>query len=366
MGSLPKLLLLLATGTTGCEKLLDFSRVADQNQSPRALVFSGATGASDLKDFPVLVSLDDTNFDYSVVADPTHDIRFHDEVTNADLAFEIDHWDPSGTSALWVKVPEIHQPTDRILMYFGPTAGGSAMPQAVWSDYALVFHGDAMMDSTGHSSPQPVNDIPPPAPGMIGLATVLSGVDGTGVDFVNSATILANWPMFTLELWVEPQYMPDPINLGSTPNPPNPPNPTQARIIDKPAGGVQGGHIRNSITGQATPFVMGTDFSFNTVGTIYDASFYMPDNTWSQVTFAYDHQTVWSYRNGVVLDLYANDAPDTTLASTYDLYLGTNGALTPLTGMIDEVRLSQTYHDTDWVAMQYLSMTGKLITFENP
>src|SRR5206468_1852640 len=105
-------------------------------------------------------------------------LRFHDETTDTDLAFEIDHWDPSGESDVWVRVPLIHARSiaDRVLVFYGADAAGIDAPASVWSDYDLVFHADGLVDSSGHGTPEVASATMPTAvTGMIGNAAGFRG-----------------------------------------------------------------------------------------------------------------------------------------------------------------------------------------------
>ncbi len=70
---------------------------------------SGYTGSTPLADFPVLVRLSATSpsgFDYADCASDGSDIRFSDEDGNL-IPHEIDTWDTTGESLVWVKLPEL-------------------------------------------------------------------------------------------------------------------------------------------------------------------------------------------------------------------------------------------------------------------
>ncbi len=121
--------------------------------------FAGYRGTETLVDFPALIKLPDCaeGFSYADALPDGTDIYF----TAADgtvLSHEIDTWNASGRSLLWVKVPSLDRST-RITMHWG---GGSAaqVPSAssVWTGYVGVWHmnvangaaGTAEPDATGH------------------------------------------------------------------------------------------------------------------------------------------------------------------------------------------------------------------------
>ena len=108
-------------------------------------VVSGYSGSTTITDLPVLVRLrgeEPSGFSYARC--PQDSIRFADSEGNL-LAHEVDTWNSSGESTIWVKIPQVSGKTTEFTMYFG---GAGAKPAAldaksVWSNYAAVFHGGA-------------------------------------------------------------------------------------------------------------------------------------------------------------------------------------------------------------------------------
>ena len=78
------------------------------------------TGLSALTDFPVLVVLDGTRIRYSTTG---ADLRFTD-TSATPLPYEIETWNPAGTSYVWVKVPTIAAGTTTTfwMLYDNPAA----------------------------------------------------------------------------------------------------------------------------------------------------------------------------------------------------------------------------------------------------
>lgn len=100
--------------------------------------------STDLVDFPVLVKLEDgVNIDYSKTRDNGEDIRFTDSEGTV-LSYEIELWDESGVSIVWVRVPMITADSDSdfIYMYYDNDEAEDAQePQNVWDDdYKAVWH----------------------------------------------------------------------------------------------------------------------------------------------------------------------------------------------------------------------------------
>ena len=119
------------------------------------LMFNNLQQTEDLIDFPVLVKLNSLNIDYSQVQDGGQDLRFFD-ATGTALSYEIEKWNESGDSHVWVKVPQINGSSsqDFIWMYYGNAgAVAAANSSAVWGpDYEAVWHlPDDFLDSTSNN-----------------------------------------------------------------------------------------------------------------------------------------------------------------------------------------------------------------------
>jgi hypothetical protein len=113
-----------------------------------------------LVNFPVLVKLEDgVNIDYSKTNNDGSDIRFVD-TDGTELSYEIESWDETGDSYVWVKVPQIDSgDQDYIYIYYGNTSATDNQNAIdVWSNgYTVVFHlsedsGTTVYDSTSNSN----------------------------------------------------------------------------------------------------------------------------------------------------------------------------------------------------------------------
>ena len=129
------------------------------------LTVTGYDGAA-LENFPMLVRISPTapqGFSYETVYPDGSDLRFVDEEGTV-LPYEVDEWNTSGESLVWVKVPN-YVAGAKITMCWGPLAGKElpAQPsEKVWSDYIGVWHLNEVIsadaaattgsaDATGHN-----------------------------------------------------------------------------------------------------------------------------------------------------------------------------------------------------------------------
>ncbi len=191
---------------------LAFGVTVDVVSFNRACPFtlSGYRGASTLVDFPVAVRLSEniTGFRYSDCAANGADLRFADAAGNL-IPHEVESWDPSGESIVWVKVPALSGTDTGILLYYGQKEGATLPAvdsREVWTKFVAVVHGGADLHD---SSPKQVAV----ANGGGVTPTMTSGVIGGGVNKpvrnsigVNVANpikngILTDTTRFTLSAW---------------------------------------------------------------------------------------------------------------------------------------------------------------------
>ena len=129
-----------------------FAGTLDTSKFARMLQFaaSGYDGASTLTNFPVLVRLSEAvgGFHYSDIGTTTNaayaTLRFADAVGDS-LDYEIETWDPDGTSFIWVSLPTLSGMDTKFAAYYS-LSGGYAPPEVhptnVWTSagYVGVWH----------------------------------------------------------------------------------------------------------------------------------------------------------------------------------------------------------------------------------
>ena len=184
------------------------------------ITVSGYTGSTTLANFPVLVRISPeriSGFAYADCAAGGADISFQDAAGNA-LDFEVDTWDASGDSLVWVKVPSLSGNATKITFCWNDAAPAAHTSSATWSGYTGVWHlneeeagavaiADATangVNGTAHSTSSSKTD------GKVGRArnittntghTPASGVGGITIDSANMSAIDAVTPEFTVSMW---------------------------------------------------------------------------------------------------------------------------------------------------------------------
>lgn len=96
---------------------------------------------------PVLVRLDSSKIDYSDILSGGADIRFTLADHTTTLSYDIESWNASGESFVWVKIPTVAASADMVIyMYYNnSSASDNQSPANTWSAFTGVWN----MDKTG-------------------------------------------------------------------------------------------------------------------------------------------------------------------------------------------------------------------------
>ncbi len=308
----------------------------------------------DLSDFPVLVKLDSSNFDFDNETDDGLNVRFVDSQGHP-LSYEIEDWDKAGQEAyIWVKVPDISSSSGASLYMYHDDYSNLPYDSFndttdVWSSgYAMVQHGSneesgVIYDSTSYGNNGTIYGDISGAAGIAGYAGSFNGID----DYVNcgNGNSLNIPDTITIEAWINPDTL-------STVN--------QNAIVSKS---------------------LGYWFFVSTTGKLSFLRFNANDPD-----IGYGHFSAFSTTADILTGTRTHVAAtyDTTTGNIVKLYIDgqlssegsfTNGAIdsttTPLTigewmgshffdGIMDEVRISDTVHSAEWIDASYNIETNPL------
>lgn len=162
----------------------------------------------ELDGFPVPVMLDPQRVDYNDIAPNAADVQFLSADGITRLAHEVEHWDPTGESVIWVRMPTIAPAGTQFWMVYGnPDADLPDTSAQVWTaGYVGVWHMNSIEetrtgDSTGSHAARtaggmtPVNEVE----GVVGGAINFDGFnDAIYIDDLS----LDGFEAITLEAWV--------------------------------------------------------------------------------------------------------------------------------------------------------------------
>lgn len=156
----------------------------------RQIILNGVTGA--LTNYTMLLKIDSTKIDYTAAGTGGISLRFANDAGTS-LPYEIESWDPAGTSYVWVKIPTLAAYPTRtsIWMYYGNAAAASGQTAAAAWDTpfqkvinfngtsgATIAHGATVPASVGLSTTANNSGAGMTyAPGSTGTGITLDGGD---------------------------------------------------------------------------------------------------------------------------------------------------------------------------------------------
>jgi hypothetical protein len=312
-----------------------------------------------LANFPILVVLNGSRVDYSHVSDDGSSLRFTDSGGGV-LAHQIERWDESGTSYVWVRVPNLAATGD-IRMVTGDTSALPAppAPSQVWTaNYSGVWHlnesvGDEQMngthaDATGTQPPaQQRGNVGVRVAGGIGGVQEFDGTD----DRIDVA--MANFApgVLTIEVRAFAQ------TLGS-----DFPHVLSART----ANDSRGWQLYWENSGEKWTSALRIGPTLQRIFTTDGAT-----AAWQTLAISYDGTRSRLYLNGAEIGSVA--ATGSVDALTSPFFLGGNPTLDDVDtserdfdGYIDEVRVSNVARTPAWLATTHRTEIDALLTYGGP
>ncbi|MFM2242049.1 MAG: hypothetical protein RLZ97_904, partial [Verrucomicrobiota bacterium] len=298
--------------------------------------FPGYTAGETLTDFPVLVALDATTvpgFAYGQLAFANAaDLRFTDATGTTILSHEIDTWNPSGTSYVWVKVPSLTPSTNIIAFWGNPTAPATPPPYttngSTWSNgYIGVFHlretsGQHLSSAAGNAPTRSVSATNQgSATGIIGTASSFNGTN----KFVNLPD-LGNQAQTTVEAWV---------NLAANPGS------SGAGIVSSDAWASGIVHFKALANRSASA-------GANSNGTVTSAADALPLGSFTHIAYSVagsGNNALALYQNGSLV----GTAKGHTTNNLTNLHIAREFNGRYLNGTVDEVRISNTARSAAWM-----------------
>lgn len=321
---------------------------------------SGYDRGEALANFPMLVALDPSlpGFSYDQFEDPDGgDLRFSSADGSASLSYEIETWDPAGTSYVWVQVPQLAYGTV-IKAYWGDAAASApdfTTDGSTWSqDFEGVWHlsePDAR-DASGNDYHGTANNNTN-AMGRISGGQGFNGVDAY-VDLDAHATGVVFQAPATISYWMKPYKH---AISGSYESP--------YSVTGFEVGGSQltSGLTDEQITlirsenamgyGDATPLWDNANPTWHHVTVLLDG-------TQSRLIFDGEELPITVRAGNVDSGAYGDGAP-TAARIGWSLRFGNTRSYL---GLMDEVRVASTVRSTNWAYAAWLNVASNA-TFQS-
>ncbi len=291
---------------------------------------------SALKDVPVLVKVDSTNV-------PNREgMRFYLE-DGTKLPYEVENWNPTGESSVWVKVPVLKaSASTNIWGYYAQQAAANDAKQVWSSDYEVVEHFAALSeqtkDSTGQHTAQVVGEVAT-QDGALGTAAKLTGQQKLVYDAVGAGNT-----QLTASVVIDSEVFSDWAGLVCR---------------DKNGGQKEGDtYYIGGYNGGVTARVYGADGSSN-INTPVDKGTHL-------ITMTYDGSTTKLYVDGALEAQQAKACGAILSEPATPLVLGAysddTGVVGGFTGMLDEFQFMNTAISEQMEAFRYANYLGDAVT----
>lgn len=323
-------------------------------------------GQTELEDYPLLVKLSEQTIPEFRYADfqtqDGSDMAFALS-DGTPLAYEIDTWDRSGTSLVWVKVPILTKTTS-ITMTFGGASNIENTPSSVWSSYDGVWHLDGEGDGEGHtekdSSPggytaNTGDKTVGGATGVIGLARTMETAKPTNKPAAGKTTtggiVAPGWANMDLSDGIV----------------------TMSAWVKFASGTHYYDHIFNNKEKANSAYGFAQEAYGGTISTLVcyggNATAKKPSisalvaDQWVHLVLAYSGTTLYVYANGSLVSTQTGIGQVKT--SSYGLGIGNGGTGNDCAffGDMDEARIHRWTPSADWVQADYLAVKDGLCTF---
>ncbi len=317
---------------------------------------------SDLTDFPVLVKLTSSNFDFSKANSDGYDIRFTSADGTTLLKYERERHDSDNEVAeYWVKIPSISSSEDTIFYIYYRTedTDDGADPTNVWdSNFKGVWHMKDLTTSTIEDSTSNNNDgtkkaanEPIEIDGKIAKAQDFDGTnDAITVADSDSLTPVGS---YTLSLWV---------NVDAY-------NGNYTLWVGK---WVETGNMREYAIGEGGTSSNRIVFYHAAAGSgsVMEYVDYERPATgeWHHITGVFNSgSNIKLYLDGAEVSS-KNTAVSAVVNGTAPFKFASSefgGRTNYLNGKIDEVRLSNTNRSAAWIKASYNSENNSLVSYGN-
>ena len=316
---------------------------------------SGYAGEA-LADFPVLVRLSSKipGFSYSLFEKSDHsDLAFFavDGETENECPYEIDTWNASGESLVWVKVPSLAKDKKLVARFGSQTASGNASAASVWSKYKAVWHmNPGAGDSVAGVSVTKKGSTSETSTDLLGAGyeTTARGANSLATEYKFGN--LSSSGVFTISGWFKHQYDNSYINrLFST----------------KTSAGDNGMEFIINKNGVFLVRGNGNNSQMSIPGVMASKS---PDKgSWLHVAGVYNGTSCEAYANADSVGTGTIAAPSNYKTNLYIGNCGNGGnSANCYVGVMDEVRVYDGVASANWIAAEYASVSNSAFLAAGP
>ena len=311
---------------------------------------SGYQGSGPLVNFPVLVKLPGSihGFDYADFGGTTN-LVFRDSAGNA-IPHEVDTWNTTGTSLVWVRVPSVTKTTVFHMQYCG-SSDTVNNPTATWTgaNYVGVWHMDEtsgpVADATGHGlTAMPAGTDTTKSNRYSGSDAPVGHARRTGTGSSASYLSIASYDSFSVGNTFSVSGWVRLTGYGSSP-----------RVFSRKVGykDSDGWEIELSSFGQFKARGAAEDKNLCTGSITPDTH-----NNWVHLAFVYDGTTITAYTNGNFSVRSDSITAATDNEKSFSIGSKSGGGSNCADGSFDECRLLDAVASADWIAAEHATVVS--------
>jgi hypothetical protein len=329
---------------------------------------SGANITDTVRDFPVLVRLNSSNFIFSQAKVDGADIKFTNS-NNTFLPYEIERWDFANSLAeIWVKVDTIHgsDSTQSLIMYWGNDLASSGSTSTLVFDTLNGFQGvwhlgelDSVALDATENHYNGTGYFTSPIAGLIGTAQHFNGTSSYIRMSGTAPQSRLNFPMngsYTISAWVYHETLAD-----------------SATYLIAGKGELQY-FLKSFDLALSTPQKAHQwEFSEYHENNVWQAASYVPATAgaWFYLTGVRDGNNEYLYVNGnLVMEGYKilgtqqgilprDTTDDFTIGGLLHPVSNWNQGYAYFNGIIDEVNVSRGPRNADWIKLSYMNQKAE-------
>lgn len=319
-----------------------------------AITLNNLDQATAFTDMPILIRLNSSKVSYADFLSGGADVRFTLDDHTTVLNYEIESWNSSGESLIWVRIPSLSASSQHTiyLYYNNSLASGAENPAGLWTGYSGVWNmkksGADYVDSTGSGKTA--------AP--VGTITDSTGPSGSAIYFNGSSKINTGYNLAqiigrtsTLSFWMRSTQVGNNTNWQA-------PGITG---IEEAGGGndIFFGFVRGDGT-----------LAINSGNTgVVASNFVVNDDNWRYVTMSRDETSgaVKFYVNGVLNGSGTSETGYKSSAFTgFGVIEDTGGTPNYFNGYLDSLRLRPSVETDARIKAEYKFMVETHLTYASP
>lgn len=334
----------------------------------RKLTFDNSGQNEALLNFPILVKLNSSRITYSSLQANGEDLRFVDQGHLVQIDHEIEKWDSSGESFVWVKIPliDLARECDHCYMYYdNPSAADGQAIASLWSDFPGVWH---LKENPSDSAPQYLNSAKNSKDGTRNNSLILNQIiiNGSQKFVFNGGA-----PDFAVDGWIDivndSAFNQFPMTIDISFHWTNTSGTSAAGIdmIERNFTALPGWFVYQAL-GDSNNSKLKLKYAVDNSNKVLLTTGLISHNTVHHAQIVVTSSGMIVYVDGSQFATASWIGTPSVITSNFDLAFGKGRNVSNIgsyNDTLDEVRICKIARSSDWAKASNLTLTDKFITF---